>query len=198
VFVTAHETYALHAFAAGALDYLVKPVDVERLAEAVRRVGKMTQLLGSKGTHADESLDEDGNDDSSARAGAARLGPADVIHVPLPTKGQAAVVTVGDICWVEGLRNFTRVGLRNPGRIELFKQRLGEWERQLSQHLFARLGKSFLVQVPAITQLESKSRDVTLVTFTADLEPLVIGRLAATRLREILSRGSPTPESPEA
>lgn len=190
VFVTAYETYAVHAFAAGALDYLVKPVDAERLAETVRRVGKMKHLLRSKATSAVDALDEESNDESSEPGEAARLGPADMIRVQLPTKGQTAVVTVGDVCWIEGLRNYTRVGLRNPGRIEVFKQRLGGWDRQLPSDLFARLSRSFLLQVAAIKQLEMKSREETLVTFVGDLEPLAIGRRAATRLREILSHGS--------
>jgi len=40
VFVTAHEQYAVEAFAVEALDYLLKPVDPERLAQVVRRLGK--------------------------------------------------------------------------------------------------------------------------------------------------------------
>jgi DNA-binding LytR/AlgR family response regulator len=40
VFVTAHEHYAIEAFAVEALDYLLKPVDPERLAQVVRRLGK--------------------------------------------------------------------------------------------------------------------------------------------------------------
>jgi DNA-binding LytR/AlgR family response regulator len=40
VFVTAHEQYAIDAFAVEALDYLLKPVDPERLAQVVRRLGK--------------------------------------------------------------------------------------------------------------------------------------------------------------
>jgi two-component system, LytTR family, response regulator LytT len=40
VFVTAHEQYALEAFAVEALDYLLKPVDPERLVQVVRRLGK--------------------------------------------------------------------------------------------------------------------------------------------------------------
>ena len=40
VFVTAHEKYAIEAFAVEALDYLLKPVDPERLAQVVRRLGK--------------------------------------------------------------------------------------------------------------------------------------------------------------
>jgi DNA-binding LytR/AlgR family response regulator len=40
VFVTAHEQYAIEAFAVEALDYLLKPVEPERLAQVVRRLGK--------------------------------------------------------------------------------------------------------------------------------------------------------------
>jgi len=40
VFVTAHEQYAIEAFAVEALDYLLKPVDPERLGQVVRRLGK--------------------------------------------------------------------------------------------------------------------------------------------------------------
>src|SRR5512139_3500992 len=40
VFVTAHDDFAVTAFELGALDYLLKPVRPERLAEAVRRVGE--------------------------------------------------------------------------------------------------------------------------------------------------------------
>jgi DNA-binding LytR/AlgR family response regulator len=44
VFVTAHEQYAIEAFAVEALDYLLKPVDPERLAQVVRRLGKRPAL----------------------------------------------------------------------------------------------------------------------------------------------------------
>ena len=192
VFVTAHETYALNAFAAAALDYLVKPVDLERLSETVRRLEKMASLLRLKATITPEpdDHDEDGIDEGADHTSTTSLGLNDTITVPLSEKGRTAVVTIGDICWIEGFRNFTRVGLKAPGRIILFRRRLGEWERELPGNLFERLGKSLVVQATAIQETEWRSRDETLVTFAADLEPLVIGRSNALRLREILTRGT--------
>ena len=188
VFVTAHETYALNAFAAGALDYLVKPVVLERLSETVRRLEKMASLLRLQAANTPET-DDDGGEEVTDPGSALILGFTDTITVPLSEKGRTSAVTVGDICWIEGLRNYTRVGLKAPGRIMLFRRRLGEWERELPSSHFERLGKSLLVQAAAIQETEWRSRDETLVRFAADLEPLVIGRSAATRLREILTRG---------
>jgi len=192
VFVTAHETYALNAFAVGALDYLVKPVDLERLSETVRRLEKMASLLRQKATLTPDldDQDEDGIDERADQASTTALGITDTITVPLSEKGRTAVVTIGDICWIEGFRNFTRVGLKTPGRIILFRRRLGDWERELPSNLFERLGKSLVVQAAAIQETEWRSRDETQVTFAADLEPLVIGRSTALRLREILTRGT--------
>ena len=134
VFVTARERYAVQAFAAAALDYLVKPVDPERLGD----------------------------------------------------KTTAAVLTVGDICWIESLRNYTRVALKGPPRVVLFRRRLSEWDECLPGQHFARVGRSCIVQPSTIDQIEWKSRAETTVTFGTGVEPLALGRLPAIRLREIL------------
>jgi len=48
IFVTAHDQYALHAYEASALDYVLKPVNPDRLAEAIRKVRKMFGNLQSE------------------------------------------------------------------------------------------------------------------------------------------------------
>ena len=116
--------------------------------------------------------------------------PAGTLSVRLRGKGRTALIPIGDICWIESLRNYTRVGLMNPGRILFFRRRLGEWEADLPTGLFERLGKSLVVQIALIQETEWKSRDETVLTFAADIEPLVIGRLAAMRLRDVLGEGS--------
>ena len=194
VFVTAYEKYALEAFAAAALDYLVKPVNPERLSETLRRVKRFADLQRLQPTAANEpsepSPGEDDDDNpvaSPARpVGPGESGPGDTIHVRLRHSRQFAAVTVDEICWIESLRNYTRVCLRNPGRVVLFRRRLGDWEVDLPAGLFARLGRSLLVRTDAIAETEWKSRNDKVLKFGAGIEPLVIGRLAAMRLRDIL------------
>jgi hypothetical protein len=114
------------------------------------------------------------------------LGLEDVVSVTLAGKTTAAALTVGDICWIESLRNSTRVALKGPPRVVLFRRRLSEWDECLPGEHFARVGRSCIVQLSTIDQIEWKSRAETTVTFGAGVEPLALGRLPATRLREIL------------
>ena len=193
VFVTAHEKYALEAFAAAALDYLVKPVNPERLTETLRRVKRFADLQRLQPTAANEpsepSPGEDDDDDAVAipagPGGPGESGLGDTIHVRLRHSRLLTAVTIDEICWIESLQNYTRVCLRNPGRVVLFRRRLGEWEVDLPAGLFARLGRSLLVRTDAIVETEWKSRNDKVLKFGAGIEPLVIGRLAAMRLRDI-------------
>ena len=193
VFVTAYEKYALEAFAAAALDYLVKPVNPERLSETLRRLKKLADLQRLQPTAASELSELSPGDDVDDDPVAIPAGPGasgerglgDTIHVRLRHSRLLAALTIDRICWIESLRNYTRVCLRNPGRVVLFRRRLGEWEGDLPAGLFARLGRSLLVRTDAIAETEWKSRNEKVLKFGAGIEPLVIGRLAAMRLRDI-------------
>jgi DNA-binding LytR/AlgR family response regulator len=114
-----------------------------------------------------------------------------MIHLPRDGKKRVGAVMIGDICWIESLQNYTRVGLRNPGRVVVFRRRLWEWEADLPVGLFARLGKSVIVQLAAIQETQWKSRDETVVTFGTRLAPLTIGRSAALRLQNLIAGESP-------
>ena len=190
VFVTAYEKYAVEAFAAAALDYLVKPVNPERLSETLRRVKRFADLQRLQPTAANEpNPGEDVDDEPVAipagPGGPGESGPGDTIHVRLRHSRLLTALTIDRICWIESLRNYTRVCLRNPGRVVLFRRRLGDWEVDLPAGLFARLGRSLLVRTDAIEETEWKSRNDKVLKFGAGIEPLVIGRLAAMRLRDI-------------
>jgi len=183
VFVTAREQYAVQAFQVAALDYLVKPVDPERLADTVDRINK--QAASSRGLPENASERDDEPDADEADSPPV-LGLDDSVSVPLADMPTSGVVTVGDICWIESLRNFTRVALKGPPRVVLFRRRLSGWDRILPGRAFARIGRSYLVQIALADQVEWNSRHETRVTFGDGVEPLALGRLPAMRLRKIL------------
>jgi two-component system LytT family response regulator len=181
VFVTAREKYAVQAFAAAALDYLVKPVDPERLADTVSRLGKQAASEWRRPGDASEP-----NSDNLAAVDAVAPELGETVSAPLPGKATAGVVTVGDICWIESLRNFTRVALKGPPRLMVFRRRLSEWDKLLPDGAFARVGRSLIIHLAMVQEIEWSSRHETQVMFVDGVEPLSLGRLPAIRLREIL------------
>lgn len=175
VFVTAHDSHAVQAFAVGAVDYLVKPVSVSRLADAIDRV--KLRRLSPPSAMAPTNTRINPEPHSPPRTS---------LSVPLRKPGQKAVVRVEEICWIEALRNYTRVALNSPSRLLVFRRRIGEWLPHLPSEAFARLSRSEVVQVAAIRGTEWVSRGETIVTFHGDVPPMTLGRISAQRLSTIL------------
>lgn len=86
VFVTAYDRYALPAFDAAAVDYLLKPVEPERLARALDRVRERRA--------------------SRAGAAAAVLTPAQLL---IPDRGRTHIVPLAEILWLETAGNYVVV-----------------------------------------------------------------------------------------
>ena len=130
-----------------------------------------------------------GTDDPDAdEADAAEvLGLDAAVSVPLAGKTTLSVVNVSDICWIESLRNYSRVALKSPQGVLLYNRRLSQWDTILPADVFARVGRSHIVRVATVNQIEWKSRNETVVTFEEGAAPLTLGRVAAKRLREILT-----------
>ncbi len=205
VFVTAYPQYALDAFGVGALDYLLKPIDAERFDHTISRVRQMMALLRASGGDDDgDELDDplSGTDSEPGQLPSPRRSlPGETIGLPLATGRGEQRVALDHICWIEALRNYSWLQLREPQRKLLMRRKLNYWQAELPSDRFVRLGKSLLVNVTLVTQLEWVSRDQILLTFPGRSDQLAVGRLAASRLREVLGttipgqqREGPAPE----
>ena len=171
-FVTAYSQYAVSAYDFGAVDYLVKPVDPDRLEVAVTRI---LRAFGSK-TDAPAAVASD----SPAKAAAATF------VIPLCDGGAKTVIRCDDILWIEAMGNYSQV-CTGDGQIPLvFRRSLGQWEALLPVGKFVRIGRSQLVQLGRIALVRWKSRDETALFFEGSEQRLAIGRHAAIRRRELL------------
>ena len=165
IFVTAHEEYAAQAFEFGVLDYLVKPVAPGRLEKTVERFLKQHGSVVEKATPSDQET---------------------LIPAPVVRNKEMHVVPLESIRWIEGMQNYSRVMMRGVGTAAVFRRSLAEWGSLLSEEGFYRIGRSHIIRLSALQKTKWVSRDETELFFEGIPEPLVIGRSAAARLKELL------------
>jgi two-component system LytT family response regulator len=144
VFVTAFDQYALRAFDAAATDYLLKPVDPERLERAVKRL---------RGLYAASP------DDAASRPARPNAGmPA---HLVVAGRGTTHVVRCADIEWLEAADNY--VNLHLPERSLLIRRTLGALLDDLDP-AFVRTHRGAAVALAAVLDVRSRGKgDATVV-----------------------------------
>ena len=178
VFVTAHADRALDAFRAGAVDYVLKPVDRDRLAITIERVEGWPPAVRKADDEVEQSAD---TSEGPLTASAGK------VQLTFAGDGGSEAVTLADIAWVEGVRNYTRVQLRDrpPGMV---RRTMAEWESILPAVAFGRISRSLIIQIAAIRMTQWQSRQQTLVHFHGVETPLPLGRAGTTRLKELVQR----------
>jgi two-component system, LytTR family, response regulator len=172
VFATAFEDYALRAFDAGALDYLLKPFDEERFRRAVERVRR--EVLAPAGAVA--ALGGVMADLRRARGHAERL----VIH----TSGRVVFLKVEEIDWLEASGNYVLV---HAGREKLLmRETLRALVERLDPARFVRLHRSAVVNIERLRELLPWSRGEQ-VAVLLDGTQLTIGRAFRERLLAVMN-----------
>ena len=176
VFVTAHEDRAVDAFRAGAIDYLLKPVDRDRLAITIERIAGYAPA-----SRLSDEPEERADDAEVLRA------PNGMVRISFTGSRGSETVPLADITWVEGVRNYTRLQLRArlPGMV---RRTMAEWEAILPAAAFGRISRSLIIQLAAIRSTQWQSRDQTLVFFHGVEAPLPLGRAGTTRLKDLVRR----------
>jgi two-component system LytT family response regulator len=126
IFVTAYDQYALRAFEAGALDYLLKPFDNARFDKSVGRAKKRV----------------------TRRADAAR----GLEQFAIKSAGKVQFVKIGEIDWIEAADYYSR--LHVGGKSYLLRRSLNELERELDPTIFCRTHRSTIVRLGRVRGLE--------------------------------------------
>lgn len=145
-FVTAHDEHALAAFEVHALDYLLKPVDDRRLAQALQRAAALLQ----QSCQAQEA--------AGLRAFArecealqAQSPPPVLQELVLRSVGHVQRIPVADILWLVSAGNY--VALHLAGRRALHRAALTALEQRLPPGEFLRIHRTALVRPEAVTEL---------------------------------------------
>lgn len=166
VFLTAYERFALRAFDAQAVDYLLKPIDDERFDRALERVRAARRTL------------------QLAEVAVQAQTAAFPQRFPARVGRRVVVVHVADIDWIEAIGDYC--GLHAAGRVQLVREPLQTLERQLDPAQFQRIHRSVIVRVARIAELRAATnRDA--VARLADGTTLKVSRTYSDALRRALA-----------
>ena len=149
IFVTAYDQYALKAFDAAAIDYLLKPFDDERFEQAFARARRTIELdeIERLSGRLRAAL---GNSSAVASGEPAKTAQY-VDRIPVESRGQVRVVPVEDIDYITAEGAYAQIHAR--GQTYFVRERMQNLEQQLDPRIFLRIHRSTIVRVDRVDTL---------------------------------------------
>jgi two-component system LytT family response regulator len=170
VFVTAFDQYAMRAFDAAAVDYLLKPFTTERFRASLERV--RARLRDRRPAGIPQNLKQ------------ASRAPGEYLERLVVKDGpRVYVIPAGRLDYAEAQDDY--VALRSEGKSWLKQQTISSLESALDPRRFLRVHRSFLVNVERIVRIDSNTKD-TWVAVLSDGSKIPVSRGGHVRFREIV------------
>jgi len=180
VFVTAFDEFAVRAFEAHALDYLVKPLSQSRFDATIRRVRERLGLVEASELAA--RLAALLSADAGRRNG--RPGPgAGERRIAVPTATGRLLLDPAEIDWIEARDYYA--GIHAGGQRHLVRESLASLEQRLDPSEFVRVHRSALVRLDRIRELHAGS-DGDSVAILLDGTQVPVSRRRRERLNASL------------
>ena len=155
IFVTAYDDFAVRAFEAHALDYLVKPIEEARFAEAVQRTRDRMHSLAAVelSRRLSTMLSEREREHLTRGIASARI--------VVPTSSGELVLDTAEIDWIEADDYYAAIHAR--GRRHLMRQSLSLLEQRLDATRFVRAHRGAIVNIDRVRELRGDAGDTVLV-----------------------------------
>jgi two-component system LytT family response regulator len=162
VFVTAYDEFALRAFEVNAIDYLLKPVNPERLKIAIERVIKKEKKQKKEAKNYEYS---------------------DSIYVRLNNYA-SRFIKISSIKLIEPIGNYSRI-VTSEGKRCLVLKTLKQWQEELPDNNFVRIHRSSIVNIEHVDHIEKKSNARHMAFLKNIVEPLEVSRRYAKNLKDL-------------
>ena len=157
VFVTAYSEFALDAFKVSAIDYLVKPVETERLSQAISRVREHVSL------HVAAQKSE---------------------RIPVEKGGKKILIGIDKIRFVMARDDYAYLQTDTDRYFSTVS--LAQLEKRLDGHGFFRVHRGYLVNLSMVEEIESVSGGTLLLTLNAVDEKIPVSRRRVSALKKAL------------
>ena len=162
IFVTAFDEYAIRAFEVDAVDYLLKPVNPDRLCAAMERLEKEVV---------------------SAEPSKQRLEIEDSLF--LSVNSRLKFIKLRAIVYIQAAGDYSEIYLAD-GKKGLVQKKMGEWEERLPASHFCRIHRSTIINMDCIDRVEEWFSNSHRVYLKGVEAPLVMSRNYASLLKDKL------------
>ncbi len=141
IFTTAYSEYALKGFELNAIDYLVKPIAIDRFMNAVNRAKDYIEYKNSKGSHSSNKE-----------------------FFFINASHKILKVFYNDIVYLEGLKDYTKIYLEGNPKPLLILRNLKYFEELLPAQQFIRIHRSYIIALNKLNTITRKSVTIGTVT----------------------------------
>jgi DNA-binding LytR/AlgR family response regulator len=131
VLTTAHREYALESYEFNVIDYLLKPISLERFTKAIQKI--------SGGRLYNHTAEAEPTPD----------------HIFIRSNSKFFKVNFSEIIFIEGMKDYLKI--HTPEFRLVTHQTMGEMEKQLPANLFIRIHKSYIIAIPKIKAIQSNA-----------------------------------------
>lgn len=169
IFVTAYDEFALHAFEVDAIDYLLKPFDDDRFAQALARAKRYLRSV----------------DLAELRGRLGNLIGSHYQRLVVKSAGKTHFIRVPDIDWIEAADYYSKIHV--GGRAHLIRETMSSIEEKLDPRKFFRVHRSAIVNLDRIVEMQPFVRG-DYVLILQDGTRLKLTRSRRERLEEILDQ----------
>lgn len=157
VFVTAYSEYGADAFGVNAVDYLVKPVETDRLKQAVEKVGAIV------GTAAKKSSSE---------------------RIPVEKGGKKVLVPTDKIRYIMAKDDYSCLYTDDDHYLSTIS--LAQLEIRLADANFFRVHRRYIVNLSYVTEVESVPGGTLLLTIRGEEDKIPVSRRRVAPLKKVL------------
>lgn len=169
IFTTAYDQYAIQAFENNAIDYLMKPVSIERFAAAVKKASEKLQAGNGTIIQPSSILENRSADAPSLTRVVVRKGNA------------INIIPVETIRYIEAQDDYVMIWY--TGGKALKQQRMRFFEESLPASDFARIHRSYIVKIAEIAKIEPYGKENYLAILKSG-DKLPVSRAGYKHLRE--------------
>lgn len=147
IFITAYDKYAIQAFEVAAVDYLLKPIEISRLKQAVNKVVKAIESVSN-----------------TKRIDLLKTNKKVIKRIAIPYKSDYAIVNIEDISCIEADRMYSIIHTTNSKKFIVAKK-LNHYEDLLCEKAdFIRVHRSWIINANKIETYSKKEKHVVLTT----------------------------------